>query len=132
MGVGTPADLIEAVARGVDMFDCVLPTRSGRHGQAFTWAGKLNLRNAKYAEDGAPLDAASACPAARDYSRAYLHHLVKSGEYLGAMLLSWANTAFYQELMQAMRAAIAAGRFDAWSRETKARLARAEDAGEPA
>jgi queuine tRNA-ribosyltransferase len=132
MGVGTPADLIEAVARGVDMFDCVLPTRSGRHGQAFTWAGKLNLRNAKYAEDGAPLDAVSNCPAARDYSRAYLHHLVKSGEYLGAMLLSWANTAFYQELMQAMRAAIAAGRFDAWSRETKARLARAEDAGGPA
>ncbi|MBX9592064.1 MAG: tRNA guanosine(34) transglycosylase Tgt [Hyphomonadaceae bacterium] len=123
MGVGTPLDLIEAVARGIDMFDCVLPTRSGRHGQAFTWSGKVNLRNAKYADDSSPLDPASSCPAARDYSRAYLHHLVKSGEYLGAMLLSWANTAFYQELMQAMRGAIAAGRFAAWSRETKDRLA---------
>ena len=123
MGVGTPLDLIEAVARGIDMFDCVMPTRSGRHGQAFTWAGKVNLRNAVHAEDGSPLDAASNCPAARDYSRAYLHHLVKSGEYLGAMLLSWANTAFYQEFMQAMRAAIDAGRFAAWARETKARLA---------
>jgi len=100
-----------------------MPTRSGRHGQAFTWAGKVNLRNAVHAEDGSPLDAASNCPAARDYSRAYLHHLVKSGEYLGAMLLSWANTAFYQEFMQAMRAAIDAGRFAAWARETKARLA---------
>ena len=123
MGVGTPLDLIEAVARGIDMFDCVMPTRSGRHGQAFTWAGKVNLRNAVHAEDGSPLDAASNCPAARDYSRAYLHHLVKSGEYLGAMLLSWANTAFYQEFMQAMRAAIDAGRFAGWARETKARLA---------
>ncbi|MDP9138572.1 MAG: tRNA-guanine transglycosylase, partial [Pseudomonadota bacterium] len=122
MGVGTPVDLIEAVARGVDMFDCVLPTRSGRHGQAFTWAGKVNLRNAMHAEDNSPLDSASNCPAARDYSRAYLHHLVNSGEYLGAMLLSWANTAFYQELMQAMRAAIDAGRFAAWASETKARL----------
>jgi queuine tRNA-ribosyltransferase len=122
MGVGTPVDLIEAVARGIDMFDCVLPTRSGRHGQAFTWAGKVNLRNARYAEDNSPLDPASNCSAARDYSRAYLHHLVKSGEYLGSMLLSWANTAFYQELMQAMRAAIAAGRFAAWARETKRRL----------
>ena len=126
MGVGTPVDLIEAVARGIDMFDCVLPTRSGRHGQAFTWAGKVNLRNAMHAEDNSPLDPASNCPAARDYSRAYLHHLVKSGEYLGAMLLSWANTAFYQELMQAMRAAIDAGRFAAWARETKARLAAEE------
>ena len=123
MGVGTPVDLIEAVARGIDMFDCVLPTRSGRHGQAFTWNGKVNLRNARHADDPSPLDPASSCPAARDYSRAYLHHLVKSEEYLGAMLLSWANTAFYQELMQAMRAAIAGGGFAAWARETKARLA---------
>ena len=122
MGVGTPVDLIEAVARGVDMFDCVLPTRSGRHGQAFTWAGKVNLRNARHADDPAPLDLESSCPAARDYARAYLHHLVKSEEYLGAMLLSWANTAFYQELMQAMRAAIANGRFAAWAAEAKARL----------
>ncbi len=99
MGVGSPSDLIKSVARGVDMFDCVLPTRNGRHGLAFTWNGKVNLRNAWHAEDPAPLDPESACPAARDYSRAYLHHLVKSGEYLGAMLLSWVNTAFYQELM---------------------------------
>ena len=122
MGVGTPIDLIEAVARGADMFDCVMPTRSGRHGQAFTWAGKVNLRNAAHAEDPGPLDPESRCPAARDYSRAYLHHLVKSQEYLAAMLLSWANVAFYQELMAAMRAAIAEGRFAAWARETKARL----------
>jgi queuine tRNA-ribosyltransferase len=122
MGVGTPLDLIEAVARGADMFDCVMPTRSGRHGQAFTWAGKINLKNACYAEDAGPLDPASSCPAARDYSRAYLHHLVKSQEYLAAVLLSWANVAFYQELMAAMRAAIAEGRFAAWAAETKARL----------
>jgi queuine tRNA-ribosyltransferase len=128
MGVGTPVDLIEAVARGIDMFDCVLPTRSGRHGQAFTWGGKVNLRNARHAEDKRPLDAASSCPAARDYSRAYLHHLVKSEEYLGAMLLSWANVAFYQELMGAMRAAISEGRFAAWARETRKRLAGEGDA----
>jgi queuine tRNA-ribosyltransferase len=126
MGVGTPVDLIEAVARGADMFDCVLPTRSGRHGQAFTWCGKVNLRNARHAEDPAPLDPESSCPAARDYARAYLHHLVKAEEYLAAMLLSWANVAFYQELMAAMRAAIAEGRFAAWAAETKARLARPE------
>jgi queuine tRNA-ribosyltransferase len=123
MGVGTPIDLIESVARGADMFDCVMPTRSGRHGQAFTWAGKVNLRNARHADDPGPLDPESSCPAARDYSRAYLHHLVKSEEYLGAMLLSWANTAFYQELMAAMRAAIAEGRFAAWAEETRLRLA---------
>jgi queuine tRNA-ribosyltransferase len=124
MGVGTPNDLIESVARGIDMFDCVMPTRSGRHGQAFTWAGKVNLRNARFADDPSPLDAASSCPAARDYSRAYLHHLVKSEEYLGAMLLSWANVAFYQELMAAMRSAIAQDRFAAWATATKARLAK--------
>ncbi|HRO50281.1 MAG TPA: tRNA guanosine(34) transglycosylase Tgt [Hyphomicrobium sp.] len=124
MGVGTPLDLIEAVRRGVDMFDCVLPTRNGRHGLAFTWNGPVNLRNAVHAEDTAPLDEASTCPAARDYSRAYLHHLIRSGEYLGAMLLSWVNTAFYQELMAAMRSAIEDGRFDAWAEETKARIAR--------
>jgi queuine tRNA-ribosyltransferase len=93
------------------MFDCVMPTRSGRHGQAFTWAGKLNLRNAAHAEDSQPLDEASACPAARDYSRAYLHHLFKAGEILGAMLLSWANVHFYQELMAETRKAIAEQRF---------------------
>ncbi len=123
MGVGTPIDLIEAVARGIDMFDCVMPTRNGRHGLAFTWDGKVNLRNARHAEDPQPLDAASSCPAARDYSRAYLHHLIKSGEYLGSMLLSWANTAFYQDLMAAMREAIAAGRFADWAVETRHRFA---------
>jgi queuine tRNA-ribosyltransferase len=123
MGVGTPEDLIEAVARGVDMFDCVLPTRNGRHGLAFTWNGRVNLRNAKHAEDTTPLDPESTCPAARDYSRAYLHHLVKSGELLGAMLLSWINTAFYQELMAAMRGAIRERRFAAWAEEIKARIA---------
>ena len=122
MGVGTPDDLIESVARGTDMFDCVMPTRAGRHGLAYTWAGKINLKNARHADDAGPLDPASACPAARDYSRAYLHHLVKSGELLGSMLLSWANVAFYQQLMAAMRAAIAEGRFAAWAAETKTRL----------
>ena len=123
MGVGTPLDLIESVARGIDMFDCVMPTRNGRHGMAFAWDGKVNLHNAKHAEDLRPLDETSSCPAARDYSRAYLHHLVKSGEYLGAMLLSWVNTAFYQDLMAAMRLAIAEGRFASWAEETKLRLA---------
>jgi len=127
MGVGTPVDLIESVARGVDMFDCVMPTRNGRHGYAFTWQGRVNLHNAKHAEDARPLDPFSTCPAATDYSRAYLHHLVKSGEYLGAMLLSWSNTAFYQQLMQAMRAAIAEGRFADWAAETKVRLAGSGD-----
>ncbi|MFV0296686.1 MAG: tRNA guanosine(34) transglycosylase Tgt, partial [Hyphomicrobiaceae bacterium] len=122
MGVGTPEDLIEAVARGVDMFDCVMPTRNGRHGLAFTWNGRINLKNARHAEDLAPLDPESPCPAAREWSRAYLHHLVKSGEMLGSMLLSWVNTAFYQELMAAMRLAIAEQRFAAWREETLARL----------
>ena len=122
MGVGTPEDLIEAVARGIDMFDCVMPTRNGRHGLAFTWNGRINLRNARHAEDPSPLDPESTCPAARDYSRAYLHHLVRSGEMLGSMLLSWVNTAFYQELMAAMRAAIEEGRFASWAETTKARL----------
>jgi queuine tRNA-ribosyltransferase len=121
MGVGTPLDLIESVARGIDMFDCVMPTRNGRHGLAFTWGGKVNMRNARHAEDLAPLDPESSCPAARDYSRAYLHHLVRSGEMLGSMLLSWANTHFYQELMAAMRTAIAARRFAAWADDLRAR-----------
>ncbi len=126
MGVGTPADLIEAVARGIDMFDCVMPTRSGRHGQAFTWGGRVNLKNVRHREDNRPLDALSACPAARDYSRAYIHHLIRSGEYLGAMLLSWANTWFYQELMQAMRDAIEAGEFDSFRRTWRDKLNQAE------
>ena len=113
MGVGTPRDLIEAVARGVDMFDCVMPTRSGRHGQAFTWNGKLNLKNACHLSDTSPLDPDIPCLAATDYQRAYLHHLIRSGEYLGAMLLTWSNVAFYQHLMQEMRTAIEAGTFQA-------------------
>lgn len=122
MGVGTPLDLIESVRRGIDMFDCVLPTRNGRHGLAYTWAGPVNLRNAVHADDATPLDPDSSCTAARDYSRAYLHHLIRSGEYLGAMILSWVNTVFYQDLMAAMRGAIEEGRFAAWAEETKARL----------
>jgi queuine tRNA-ribosyltransferase len=125
MGVGTPRDLVQAVLRGVDMFDCVLPTRNGRHGLAFTWNGRVNLRNARHAEDAAPLDPESPCPAARDYSRAYLHHLVRSGELLGSMLLSWVNIAFYQQLMAAMRTAIAEGRLRAWAEEWLPRLERA-------
>lgn len=124
MGVGTPEDLIEAVARGIDMFDCVMPTRNGRHGLAFTWEGRVNLRSAKYAEDLTPIDPSARCPAARQYSRAYVHHLIRSGEYLGAMILSWVNTAFYQELMAEMREAIAQGRFETWRVETLSRLAK--------
>jgi queuine tRNA-ribosyltransferase len=111
MGVGTPEDILGAVERGVDMFDCVLPTRAGRHGVAYTRFGKVNLRNARHADDPRPLDEESDCPAARDYSRAYLHHLVKSGELLAAMLLTWNNLAYYQRLMAGLREAIAAGRF---------------------
>jgi len=121
MGVGKPIDLVEAVARGVDMFDCVLPTRSGRHGQAWTWDGSVNLKNARFAEDDSALDAASDCPASRDYSKAYLHHLVKSEEILGQVLLSWHNIAFFQALMATMRRAIAEGRFEAFRREFAAR-----------
>jgi len=111
MGVGKPDDLVGAVARGVDMFDCVLPSRSGRNGQGFTWNGAINLRNARHAEDQAPLDERCACSVCGHYSRAYLHHLHKSGEILGAMLLTEHNIAFYQQLMQAMRDAIADDRF---------------------
>jgi queuine tRNA-ribosyltransferase len=111
MGVGKPEDLVEAVARGIDMFDCVLPTRSGRNGQAFTWGGTVNLKNARHADDPRPLDAESPCPASSVYSRAYLHHLVKANEILASMLLTWHNLAFYQALMARMRAAIAAGQF---------------------
>lgn len=112
MGVGTPDDLVEAVARGMDMFDCVMPTRAGRHGLAYTRFGKINLRNARHADDPRPLDEASDCPAARDYSRAYLHHLVKAGELLAGMLLTWNNLAYYQALMAGAREAIAITRYD--------------------
>jgi len=115
MGVGKPDDLVGAVERGVDMFDCVLPTRSGRNGQAFTWNGALNLRNARFAEDTGPLDDRCACPTCATYSRAYLHHLIKSGEMLGAMLLTEHNIGFYQQLMAAMREAIAQDRFAAFA-----------------
>jgi queuine tRNA-ribosyltransferase len=111
MGVGTPDDIVESVARGIDMFDCVMPTRAGRHGLAYTRFGKINLRNARHADNPRPLDAASDCPAARDYSRGYLHHLVRSNEMLGAMLVTWSNLAYYQSLMHGLRDAIAAGRF---------------------
>jgi queuine tRNA-ribosyltransferase len=111
MGVGKPDDLVGAVERGIDMFDCVLPTRSGRNGQAFTWNGPLNLRNARFAEDAGPLDDRCTCSVCTTYSRAYIHHLVKSGEMLGAMLMTEHNLSFYQALMQAMREAIAGGAF---------------------
>jgi queuine tRNA-ribosyltransferase len=111
MGVGTPDDILKSVARGIDMFDCVMPTRAGRHGLAYTRRGKVNLRNARHADDPRPLDEESDCPAARDYSRAYLHHLVRSQEALGAMLLTWNNLAYYQSLMADIRAAIEAGCF---------------------
>jgi queuine tRNA-ribosyltransferase len=126
MGVGTPEDILEAVARGVDMFDCVMPTRNGRHGMAFTRFGQINLRNARHADDPRPLDEESDWPAARDCSRAYLHHLVRSGETLGAMLLSEINVAYYQHLMQGMRDAIAAGTFETFQNETRAGWARGD------
>lgn len=126
MGVGTPDDLMRSVERGIDMFDCVMPTRAGRHGLAYTRHGRINLRNARHGEDARPLDETSTCPAARDYSRAYLHHLVRSDEILGMMLLTWNNLAYYQELMAGLRAAIAAGRLASFCEETRAAWARAE------
>lgn len=126
MGVGTPDDILEAVARGIDMFDCVMPTRNGRHGLAFTRRGPVNLRNARHADDPRPLDEESSWLAARTYSRAYLHHLVKSGETLGAMLLSEINVAYYQELMAGMRAAIAGGTFAAFRASVKERWQRGD------
>lgn len=114
MGVGKPPDLVGAVARGIDMFDCVLPTRSGRNGQAFTRRGTVNLRNARHALDSRPLDEECPCPACTQYTRAYLNHLIKTGEILGMMLISWHNIQYYQTLMQGMRDAIAEGRFEAF------------------
>ena len=119
MGVGTPDDILEAVARGVDMFDCVMPTRNGRHGMAFTRYGQINLRNARHADDSRPLDETSPWPSARNYSRAYLHHLVRSGETLGAMLLSEINIAYYQQLTDGIRQAIAQGTFADFRARTK-------------
>jgi len=112
MGVGTPDDILGSVERGIDMFDCVMPTRAGRHGQAFTRFGTVNLRNARHADDPRPLDESADCPASRTWSRAYLHHLVKAGETLGAMLLTWNNLAYYQDLMSGVRQAVSAGTYD--------------------
>ncbi len=126
MGVGTPEDLLEAVARGIDMFDCVMPTRNGRHGVAYTRFGQVNLRNARHADDPRPLDEESPWPSARTCARAYLHHLVKSGETLGAMLLSEINIAYYQQLMHDMRAAIANGTFEDFKTQTRADWARGD------
>jgi len=109
MGVGKPDDIVGAVERGIDMFDCVLPTRSGRNGQVFTWTGTLNLRNARHADDSAPLDEECRCPACRGFSRAYLHHAVKANEIIASMLLTWHNLTFYQDLMAGLRAAIGEG-----------------------
>jgi queuine tRNA-ribosyltransferase len=117
MGVGKPDDIVEAVVRGVDMFDCVLPTRSGRTGQAFTADGPLNMRNARFAEDKDPIEPDCPCPACTTFERAYVHHLVKSGEILGAMLMTQHNLWFYQRVMQALRDAIAERRLQAFARE---------------
>src|ERR1700736_2297741 len=123
MGVGTPEDILEGVARGIDMFDCVMPTRNGRHGVAFTRFGQINLRNARHADDPRPLDEESAWPATRGCSRAYLHHLVKSGETLGAMLLSEVNVAYYQRMMHDIRDAISKGTFESFCERTRAEWA---------
>jgi queuine tRNA-ribosyltransferase len=126
MGVGRPDDLLEAVARGIDMFDCVLPTRNGRHGLVYTRFGPINLRNARHAADWRPLDPESRCPAARDYTRAYLHHLVKANEMLGAMLLSEVNLYYYQDLMAGIRAAVAVGKFAEFRATTREGWARGD------
>ncbi|UNK36673.1 tRNA guanosine(34) transglycosylase Tgt [Shinella sp. H4-D48] len=126
MGVGTPDDMLKSVARGIDMFDCVMPTRSGRHGLAFTRRGRINLRNARHAEDTRPLDEESNCPAARDYSRAYLHHLIRANESLGGMLLTWNNLSYYQDLMAGMRKAIEESRFADFMAETQENWARGD------
>ena len=129
MGVGTPDDLLQAMRRGVDMFDCVMPTRAGRHGLVFTRRGRLNLRNARFADDPRPVDPLSSSPMARDYSRAYWRHLVKSGEILAMMGLTEINLAYYQELMAGARLAIGEGRLDAYIAETQRNWAEGEAEG---
>jgi len=129
MGVGKPDDIVGAVKRGIDMMDCVLPTRSGRTGQVFTRHGQLNIKNARHADDPRPLDEACGCPACRGYSRAYLHHVFRAREIISAMLLTWHNLHYYQQIMAGMRAAIAAGRFAEW--EAAFHAARAEGDIEP-
>jgi queuine tRNA-ribosyltransferase len=126
MGVGTPADILEAVARGIDMFDCVMPTRNGRHGMAFTRFGPVNLSNARHADDPRPIDEESSWPSTRSYARAYLHHLVKAGETLGAMLLSEINIAYYQDLMRGIREAISQGNFAQFRERARADWARGD------
>src|SRR5256714_647196 len=126
MGVGAPEDILETVARGIDMFDCVMPTRNGRHGMAFTRFGQINLRNARHADDPRPLDEESPWPSTRSYARAYLHHLVRSGETLGAMLLSEINIAYYQRLMHDIRDAISKGTFESFCERTRAEWARGD------
>ncbi len=126
MGVGTPDDIVQAVSRGIDMFDCVMPTRAGRHGMVYTRHGRLNLRNARFAEDNTPLDPESTCPAANLYSKAYLHHLVRAGEILGMMLLTWNNLSYYQDLMAGLRRAIAEGRLQDFIGETREGWQKAE------
>jgi queuine tRNA-ribosyltransferase len=121
MGVGKPDDIVGAVERGIDMFDCVLPTRSGRTGQAFTWDGPINIKNARFAEDQSPLDPSCACPVCGTWSRAYVHHLVRSGEILGAMLMTEHNLNFYQQLMAGLREAISVGRLSAFAGDFRTR-----------
>jgi queuine tRNA-ribosyltransferase len=128
MGVGKPADIVGAVRRGIDMFDCVIPTRSGRTAQAFTRRGTLNLRNARHADDPSPLDPECGCPACTGYGRAYLHHLCRSNEILGAMLLTWHNLHYYQDLMRGLRTAIEAGALDSFAAAFEA----TQQAGTPA
>jgi len=120
MGVGTPDDLLGAVARGVDMFDCVMPTRAGRTGRAYTSRGVLNMRNARHAEDPGPIDPACGCPACSRHSRAYLHHLFRASEMLGPMLLTWHNLTYYQALMRGMRAAISGGQLAQFTSSARA------------
>lgn len=130
MGVGLPDDIVGAVARGIDMYDCVLPTRSGRTGRAFTRRGVVNIRNARHADDPRPLDEEGACPVSRDYSRAYLHHLFKADEMLGPILLTWHNLAYYLDLMADIRTAISEGRFADFAAESAARRAEGDIAAQ--
>ncbi len=126
MGVGKPDDIVGAVKRGIDMMDCVLPSRSGRTGQVFTRRGQINIKNARHQDDPRPLDEHCTCPACRNYSRAYLHHVFRSQEIISSMLLTWHNLHYYQELMEGMRAAIAEGRFDVWEAEFHATRAQGD------
>jgi len=126
MGVGTPADIVGAVMRGVDMFDCVMPTRSGRTGKAFTRRGEINIRNARHTDDPRPIDDACVCPACTGYSRAYMHHLIKANEILGPMLLTWHNLQYYQDLMRDIREAIVAGGMAGYAESFAAEMARGD------